>query len=299
MEKTYNIELPENIKVSNIRTSVKNFGSLLVTVEYEEKIQTKDGDFVVLGYKNEYGSCYWISIIKNFKVNNNDIFTEDYVNYIIKATGNQEKYLHSLEFDVQTDSAEEVRFATEEEKYELLKELRKNYNKEWNTEKKCLEDMYIPKFGDVVKVICQNYIEYFSIRDYMICIMPNKPLPETDNFFFDIANLNRAGILSNSCAYQAEYQKIVPASVEEKQELFAKLKEANKYWNPEKLKIEEIKWKPKEGDNFYYIGSDGKIHLGIMCDAPHVLDMIKIGNCFKTEADGNIYLNKFKKLLED
>lgn len=299
MEKIYEIELPKNIKVSNIHTSIKNFNSLLVTVEYEEKIQPKDGDFVVLGYKNEWGSCYWISIIKNFKVNNNYIVTEDYVNYVIKATGEQEKYLHSFKFDRQTDSAEEVRFATEKEKYEFLKELRKNYNKEWNSEKKCLEDIYIPKFGDVVKVMCQKYDQYNFLRDYMICIMPDKPLPEIDNYFFDIANLNRAGILSDSCAYQAKYHKIVPASLEEKQELFDKLKTANKYWNPEKLKVEEIKWKPKEGDNFYYVGSDGNIHLGIMCDAPYVLDMVKIGNCFKTEDDGNIYLNKFKKLLED
>lgn len=298
MEKTYEIELPKNIKVSNIHTSVKDFSNLLVTIEYEEKIHPKNGDFVVLGYKNECGSCYWISIIKNIEIGTS-IVTKDYVNYIIEATGEQEKYLHSFEFDIKTDAAESVRFATDEEKYELLKELRKNYNKEWNSEKKCLEDIYIPKFGDIVKVMCKKYDEYNHLRDYMICIMPDKPLPETDNYFFDIANINRAGILSNSCAYQAKYHKIVPALEQEKQDLFAKLKAANKYWNPEKLKLEEIKWKPKEGDNFYYIGSDGKIHLGIMCDAPHILDMIKIGNCFKTEADGNTYLNKFKKLLEE
>lgn len=295
MEKTYEIELPKNIKVSNIHTNVKDFSSLLVTVEYEEKIHPKNGDFVVLGYKNKWGSCYWISIIKNIEIDTS-IVTEGYVNYVITATGEQEKLLHSFKFNIQTDSAEEIRFATEEEKYEFLKELRKNYNKEWNIEKKCLEDIYIPKFGDVIKVICKKDN---ALRDYMICIMPDKLLPEIDNYFFDIANLNRAGFLSNSCAYQAKYHKIVPASVEEKQELFDKLKEANKYWNPEKLKVEEIKWKPKEGDNFYYVGSDGNIHLGIMCDAPYILDMIKIGNCFKTEANVNTYLNKFKKLLED
>ena len=140
MNKQYKYELPKNMEVESTNVRVEN-GKLVVDVEFKDKFEPKDGDFVVMGYEAEGGSCYWISIIKDFRKDFDTIRTTDYVTHIFKADGKQTEFLNKIEFNKKTDAAEKIRLATHKEKTALLERLEKEYGKRWNEEKKCLEDI--------------------------------------------------------------------------------------------------------------------------------------------------------------
>lgn len=169
--------------------------------------------------------------------------------YELKDTlGNHNGYTNS----VKVASMLEFRYAIEEEKKEFLDFIRMKFNKEWNSEKLCFEDVYVPKFGDIVCIEHPD-IECFS-RKYVISIFPNKEIPnENRNCFFDIACINMDGELNiNSEAYY-NHGHIRKASESEKQELFDKLKEAGKRWNPETKQIEDIRWRAEKMKEYYCI----------------------------------------------
>lgn len=140
MNKQYKYELPKNMEVESTNVRVEN-GKLVVDVEFKDKFEPKDGDFVVMGYEAESGSCYWISIIKDFRKDFDTIRTTDYVTHIFKADGEQKEFLNQIEFNKKPDAAEKIRLATPKEKSALLARLEKEYGKRWNAQKKCLEDI--------------------------------------------------------------------------------------------------------------------------------------------------------------
>lgn len=297
MEKTYKFELPQSKEVESTNVRIED-GKVFVDVKFKERFQPKDGDFLVLGYKDKDGSCYWISIIKKFeKVDDITILTTDYVNYIFLADGNQSDCLNKIEFDVETSAAEEVRYATEKEKADFISRLEKEYGKRWNAEKKCLEDIYIPKFGDIVKV-CIN-VEYDGMRDYMICIFPNKPLPtKSDGVFFDIANIGRSGELYYNCGYMCS-NKIIHASESEKKELFDRLARVGKYWNEETKQLEDIRWRAEKGQFFHYVNGDLNI-LSLQDSRGKVSNgMYKAGNYFRITEAAKKVADQIKEIFKN
>lgn len=143
------------------------------------------------------------------------------------------------------------------------------------------KEKFKPKFGDIVKVI--NNEKYNNKRDYIICIFPNKPLPIENCPFFDIANINRIGLLSSLCGY-IEGNKIVPASESEKKELFDKLEKVGKRWNPEKKQLEDIRWKPKEGEKYYFVDLDCNISRTEFSNSFDIdRKRVEANNCFRTK----------------
>lgn len=118
-----------------------------------------------------------------------------------------------------------------------------------------LEEKYIPKFGDIVKVISS----WGSVRNYMICIMPDKDIPKKDTpTFYNIYNIDRGYCLTNCCGYITD-QETVSASESEKQELFNELAKIGKKWNPITKQIEDIRWRAKSGNYYYAINMYGNI----------------------------------------
>ena len=117
-----------------------------------------------------------------------------------------------------------------------------------------LEDVYVPKFGDIVCIEHPD-IGGFS-RKYVISIFPNKEIPNGNrNYFFDIACVNMDGKLKiNSEAYY-NHGHIRKASESEKQELFDKLKEVGKRWNEETKKLEDIRWRAEKREKYFYINN--------------------------------------------
>lgn len=233
MEKKVNIRLPKGKEAKNVQFNVVD-GKIEVSYNLEDKFEPKDGDFL----------CAYNDVF----IYNGKQTEESFGAYVgTLRSGKIEEALTENSWS----EKEVCRYATEQEKVEFLAKMEKQLHKKWNADKKCLEDIYVPKLGDIVKVCSDN--EYPAMRNYMICIFPNKAIPsKSDTSFFNIANLGRTGNVCYNCAYFHTFN-IVPATEAEKQELFNKLAEVCKRWNPETKQIEDIRWRAKEGENYWYI----------------------------------------------
>lgn len=278
MEKTYKFILPQNKEVEKTNIRIEN-GEVFVDAEFKEKFQPKDGDFLV-------------SKLGNVFIFKNEVVKGQCNAYVGSANGGAICFTPSPCWTSQNG----CRFATYEEKADFLARLEKEYKKKWNAEKKCLEDIYIPKFMDIVKV-CVN-VEYNGMRNYMICIFPNKPLPtKSESSFFDIANTGRSGELYYNCGY-IRGDKIIRASESEKQELYDKLAEVGKRWNPETKQIEDIRWNVKKNELYYYVES----WLTVDCSRNEQLTdelRIAMNNCYKTEEAAQKVADQIKEIFKN
>ena len=162
------------------------------------------------------------------------------------------------------------------------------------------EDVYVPKFGDIVKVVCgRNNLSESCKRDYMICIMPDKEIPNGtfDNCFFDIANVTMALNINHICAWRREYH-LEEASESEKRELFDKLAEVGKKWNPDTKELEDIRWRADKDCTYYYVDERGNV-LGCNDTRGCASDSrYSCGNYFKTREAAQPYADKFKEILK-
>lgn len=94
-----------------------------------------------------------------------------------------------------------------------------------------------------------------------------------------------------------DIDSLFPASETERKKIDAQMEKIGKRWNPETQKIEDISWEPKEGERYYYIGSDGEIWDGINTYSSWGKRRIKIGNCFKTADEVEPLQGPFEKLF--
>ena len=134
MGKTYKFTLPQNKEVENTNVRVEN-GEVLVEVEFKEKFEPKDGDFLstedgrVFIYNNrytsvQYGAYCGVDIYNNLIISDSPLLSG--------WTGKKG-----------------CRYATPEEKADFLKRLESEKHLRWNAEKKCLEDIrWKPNNGD-------------------------------------------------------------------------------------------------------------------------------------------------------
>ena len=108
-----------------------------------------------------------------------------------------------------------------------------------------VEEKYVPKEGDCVRVECRNPLEttfyWFKIKEVVnamadFSLTVKEDLKISKNGFFDI-NDNRI------------YTKITP------EELKAKYAEAGYDWDYESDTIKRLKWMPKDGDEVWYLNS--------------------------------------------
>lgn len=60
-------------------------------------------------------------------------------------------------------------------------------------------------------------------------------------------------------------RKIRPATEREKKILIDQLAKVNKRWNEEKKCLEDVRWRAKDGETFYYIGTDLSINSMVVC----------------------------------
>lgn len=155
------------------------------------------------------------------------------------------------------------------------------------------EEKYVPKFGDIVKVISN---EYGVMRNYMICIMPDKELPKIQtNGFFNIANIGTEANIVYNCGYMPT-QQIVPASESEKAELFEKLAEEGYQWNEKKKKIE--RWRAKSFKYYFIINTFMNIEEVTECNTSADEDLWESGNYFRTREEAEKYCEKIKNILK-
>lgn len=155
MKRTYVNRLPKNEEVENTNVRVEN-GQLFVEVEFEDKFEPKDGDFVYVkaGYehiaifKQEVGEDMYVYANWNMSFSVSKIIIDDSIPLC---------YIHDLR---------EIRPTTEREKKILIDQLA-NVNKKWNPERKRIEDVrwragigrvyYYIMYGDYDSVIASTY----------------------------------------------------------------------------------------------------------------------------------------------
>lgn len=158
MEKTYRFTLPQNKEVENTNVRVEN-GKVLVDVEFKERFEPKDGDFLA-DYHNDvfiYNGC------KDDKVGTFGCY--------IAERRYRGIVTHDCCFRNHWQQIRLCRFATPEEKAAFLERLEKECHKRWNAEKKCLEDIrWQPKEGELfwfvgtyLDVYSTHYVSSFSV----------------------------------------------------------------------------------------------------------------------------------------
>lgn len=179
MKKTYKLELPQNKELKSANTRVED-GKLFVDVEFQEKFDPKDGDFL---YCKDCGvficrgnSPYEGSLRAYIGINRGGELVEQ-----------PELFLNTTYWCWMGD----CRYATPEEKAAFLEKLEKKCHKKWNPEKKCLEDIYIPKFGDIVHLELKDNDLYAS-KGTIVVIDNWKEISSTQyeklNSYFDKMN---------------------------------------------------------------------------------------------------------------
>ena len=284
MKKKYVNKLPKGIEVETTEVQVKN-GELTVSVYFKNSFNPKDGDFLV----SAMGNVFIYS-------DKDAVDSNTYSSYCgIYARNNGSI---STKFSNNWTEKEGCRYATSVEKSEFLRRLEKEYHKKWNPEKKCLEDIYIPKFGDIVKVIFSSTT---FPRNYTICIFPNKPIPSKSfcNNFFDIG-INMEGRLWYESTTGGSYKKsgISLASESEKQELFDKLAEVGKRWNPETKQLEDVRWRAKFAEQYFTIRNMYVISYK-ECNTTEDRELYKLGNYFRTPEAAQKVADQIKELFKN
>lgn len=266
MKKSYKNKLPKELEVVFAGVRVEN-GELIVDVEFKKKFEPKDGDFLAV---------------------NNDVFIyngkqteESYGAYV--GTLRSGKIDKALTDDSWTDKAS-CRYATESEKKAFLERLEKECGKRWNPEKKCLEDIINPEDGDfLVSDSCSIFIcsgikgNYIGCHCALLC--GGILTPVATNFVIREANIRFA-------------------TEEEKKQIIDSLKKEGKRWNPETKQIEDIRWKPKHGESYFYIESWGVIQRTIY-NAQIDQYRINIGNAFKSEESAQKVADQIKDIFKN
>lgn len=181
MKKTYKITLPKDVSVNEIKTNVED-GVLSVFVEMmKERYMPKDGDFVTCSYKDYPRS--WVII---YRKTEHDPYECSY--YLMKNVG-----MNTIMFDNYCNAQETLRPATEEEKRELLDALAKK-GKQWNAEKKCIEDLprWRAEMGGYYFYLSPNFIPCMGQDCYM----------GTHNDFYALGNYFRTREAAEKAAEQ-------------------------------------------------------------------------------------------------
>lgn len=137
MKKTYKYQLPQNKNVICTDVRVEN-NEILVDVEFKEKFEPKDGDFLcaegcgVFIYNGKQGTLSGRRTLGAY-------LGLDYRGAISECqTENKWAFM------------DKCRYATEQEKSNFLERLEKERHERWNAETKQLEEIrWMPKAGDI------------------------------------------------------------------------------------------------------------------------------------------------------
>lgn len=142
MEKTYKFILPQNKEVKKTNIRIEN-GEVFVDVEFKEKFQPKDGDFLV----SSYGKVFIYS----------EKPAKDNSTYSAYCGESRIGNFHA-EFSYQWTNKKGCRYATPEEKAAFLEGLEKECGKTWNADTKQLEDIrWKPKHGETYWYVYEKF----------------------------------------------------------------------------------------------------------------------------------------------
>ena len=144
-------------------------------------------------------------------------------------------------------------------------------------------EKYVPKIGDIFAYVFNTLKPTISIYK---------------NGIIDIVTLDT---YNNKVFYNIEFCKDVNkrlATEAEKQILFDALAKDGKVWNPETMEIEELRWKPKVGEKYYYFTSWVRVSSCNCVNGSVDSDRFNAGNCFKTKSECQEKIEQIKAILK-
>lgn len=90
------------------------------------------------------------------------------------------------------------------------------------------------------------------------------------------------------------------ATPEEKAAFLERLeKECGKRWNAETKQLEDIRWKPKEGESYYFISSSIQVERIYNMSSIVDKERIEANNCFRTREAAQPYADKMKEMFKN
>lgn len=163
-----------------------------------------------------------------------------------------------------------------------------------------LKDKFEPKFGDIVRV---EYPEAHSFRrNYVISIFPNKEVPKKSvDYFFDIATVDMNGYVEiDDSRATYNHNHVYIASPSEKKELFDKLAGVGKRWNEETKQLENIRWRAKKGEAFYFVSNEGNNVMNLReSDGIFSSMRYKSNNYFRTAEAAQKVADQIKEIFKN
>lgn len=148
------------------------------------------------------------------------------------------------------------------------------------------------KDGDVLTSVFDNKIVFIFKEDelkqkdnkngYYVCL--------TDDYVIDVPTKDSLSF----CGYKEDARL---ATDEEKQLLFDKMKKTGLKWNAEEKRVEKIRWRAKDGKEYYYVGNQGI--LMVDKEDGHCADQNRheFSNYFRTSEQAEEALKRVKETL--
>ena len=111
--------------------------------------------------------------------------------------------------------------------------------------------------------------------------------------------MNLSGLLLQGCCCWRcmPRREIRLATEEEKQELFAALKEKGLYWNAEEKRVEKIRYRAKKYDSYWFIGSCFNVQETTEDESNVDNGLYESGNYFRTKEDAERFLEISRESL--
>ena len=160
------------------------------------------------------------------------------------------------------------------------------------------EEKFEPKEGDV-----------FCVDLLHTCVGIVKEVysygkPDKDRLYFSVGYWKQSGNiqLGTFCACNRNTEpNYRPASEEERQKLFDKLKEEGYEWKAEKKELVKLKFIPNEGERFWfplhYAGSIRFKPLSTLFNKGRDKECLHKGWCFKTEEECQAFCDKLDEAI--
>ncbi len=149
-----------------------------------------------------------------------------------------------------------------------------------------IEDAFEPKDGDFV-----------TLDDDWVSIYKSK---KSNDYIYDYGGTGMPGSFYNrnwcSGGFRNVSKSIRPSTKAEKQILLDALDKKGLWWNAEEKRVEEKRWRAKEGEEYWFVRSDLKSLRDIEAHSTIDNERFNIGNYFKTEKESDALVQKVREL---